>query len=148
MDMVPCKGNRLEFLPVVFSLTRSPVVQLSSMGHLSNPLPQDRGLGRDISILGGNRTGVYVQWVKPGSEAERTGLTEGCHLLKVSLEIVMMYGTTVHLKQETFMKQASYSYRPLHCLSPSFVSLVHREPLPADEAHRKEWLNNITLVSI
>ncbi|XP_067415545.1 caspase recruitment domain-containing protein 10 isoform X2 [Emydura macquarii macquarii] len=66
-------------------IRRSPVVQLSSMGHLSNPLPQDRGLGRDISILGGNRTGVYVQWVKPGSEAERTGLTEGCRLLELSL---------------------------------------------------------------
>uniref|UniRef100_A0A452HHP4 CARD domain-containing protein n=1 Tax=Gopherus agassizii TaxID=38772 RepID=A0A452HHP4_9SAUR len=87
-DTVPCKDNRLEFpIVVVFSLTRSLVVQLSSMDHLTNLVPQHRGLGGDISILGGNRTGIYVQWVKPGSEAESTGLREGCRLLEVSLEI-------------------------------------------------------------
>nr|XP_042699501.1 caspase recruitment domain-containing protein 10 isoform X1 [Chrysemys picta bellii] len=64
-------------------LIRSLVVQLSSMDHLTNPVPQHRGLGGDISILGGNRTGIYVQWVKPGSEAESTGLREGCRLLEL-----------------------------------------------------------------
>ncbi|KAM9169295.1 caspase recruitment domain-containing protein 10, partial [Pangshura tecta] len=64
-------------------LVRSLVVQLSSMDHLTNPAPQHRGLGGDISILGGNRTGIYVQWVKPGSEAESTGLHEGCRLLEL-----------------------------------------------------------------
>uniref|UniRef100_A0A8C8SC53 Caspase recruitment domain-containing protein 10 n=1 Tax=Pelusios castaneus TaxID=367368 RepID=A0A8C8SC53_9SAUR len=64
---------------------RSLMVQLSGMGHLSNSLPQDRGLGRDISIMGGNRTGLYIQWVKPGSEAESTGLREGCRLLELTL---------------------------------------------------------------
>ncbi|XP_043376374.1 caspase recruitment domain-containing protein 10 isoform X5 [Dermochelys coriacea] len=64
-------------------LMRSLVVQLSIMDHLSNPVPQHRGLGGDISILGGNRTGIYVQWVKPGSEAESTGLREGCRLLEL-----------------------------------------------------------------
>uniref|UniRef100_A0A674ILY9 Caspase recruitment domain family member 10 n=1 Tax=Terrapene triunguis TaxID=2587831 RepID=A0A674ILY9_9SAUR len=68
-DTVPCKDNRLEFPIVVFSLTRSLVVQLSSMDHLTNPVPQHRGLGGDISILGGNRTGIYVQW-RPRSSSD------------------------------------------------------------------------------
>uniref|UniRef100_A0A8D2MIR9 Caspase recruitment domain-containing protein 10 n=1 Tax=Zonotrichia albicollis TaxID=44394 RepID=A0A8D2MIR9_ZONAL len=62
---------------------RSLVVQLSSVGHPSHPSPQEKRLGADISILGGNRTGIYVQWVKPGSQAEKAGLREGCRLLEL-----------------------------------------------------------------
>ncbi|XP_039918512.1 caspase recruitment domain-containing protein 10 isoform X1 [Hirundo rustica] len=62
---------------------RSLVVQLTSVGHPSNPSPQDKGLGADISILGGNRTGIYVQWVKPGSQVEKAGLREGCRLIEL-----------------------------------------------------------------
>uniref|UniRef100_A0A8C4K086 Caspase recruitment domain-containing protein 10 n=1 Tax=Dromaius novaehollandiae TaxID=8790 RepID=A0A8C4K086_DRONO len=62
---------------------RSLVVQLSSMGHPSNPSPQEKNLGADISILGGNRTGIYVQWVKPGSQVESAGLREGCRLIEL-----------------------------------------------------------------
>ncbi|KAF2980355.1 hypothetical protein EK904_008294 [Melospiza melodia maxima] len=61
---------------------RSLVVQLTSVGHPSHPSPQEKRLGADISILGGNRTGIYVQWVKPGSQAEKAGLREGCRLLE------------------------------------------------------------------
>ncbi|XP_061495045.1 caspase recruitment domain-containing protein 10 [Rhineura floridana] len=62
---------------------RSVVVHLSSTGNLGIPAPQSRGLTGDISILGGNRTGIYIQWVKPGSEAESAGLREGCRLLEL-----------------------------------------------------------------
>ncbi|OWK58908.1 Caspase recruitment domain-containing protein 10 [Lonchura striata] len=62
---------------------RSLVVQLSSVGHPSHPSPQEKRLGADISILGGNRTGIYVQWVKPGSRVEKTGLREGCRLIEL-----------------------------------------------------------------
>ncbi|XP_064311061.1 caspase recruitment domain-containing protein 10 isoform X2 [Phalacrocorax carbo] len=62
---------------------RSLVVQLTSMGHPSNPSPQEKRLRADISILGGNRTGIYVQWVKPGSRVEDTGLREGCRLIEL-----------------------------------------------------------------
>lgn len=72
-------------LDLVFLLARSLVVQLTSMGHPSNPSPQKKSLGADISILGGNRTGIYVQWVKPGSQVEDAGLREGCRLIEVSL---------------------------------------------------------------
>nr|XP_056702538.1 caspase recruitment domain-containing protein 10 [Euleptes europaea] len=62
---------------------RSVVVQLPSAGQLSTPAPQNRGLAGDISILGGNRTGIFVQWVRPGSEAESVGLREGYRLLEL-----------------------------------------------------------------
>ncbi|XP_076194302.1 caspase recruitment domain-containing protein 10 isoform X2 [Aptenodytes patagonicus] len=62
---------------------RSLVVQLTSVGHPSNPPPQEKRLGADISILGGNRTGIYVQWVKPSSRAEDAGLREGCRLIEL-----------------------------------------------------------------
>lgn len=69
----------------VFLLARSLVVQLSSMGPTSNLSPQEKSLGADISILGGNRTGIFVQWVKPGSQVEKAGLKEGCRLIEVGL---------------------------------------------------------------
>ncbi|XP_054059244.1 caspase recruitment domain-containing protein 10 isoform X2 [Rissa tridactyla] len=62
---------------------RSLVVQLTSMGHPSNPSPEEKRLGADISILGGNMTGIYVQWVKPGSRVEDAGLREGCRLIEL-----------------------------------------------------------------
>ncbi|XP_053107606.1 caspase recruitment domain-containing protein 10 [Hemicordylus capensis] len=61
----------------------SVMVHLSSRGNLSIPALQGRGLVGDISILGGNRTGIYVQWVRPGSEPEKAGLQEGCRLLEL-----------------------------------------------------------------
>ncbi|XP_010222461.1 PREDICTED: caspase recruitment domain-containing protein 10 [Tinamus guttatus] len=64
---------------------RSLVVQLPSMGHPSNSSPQEKRLGADISILGGNRTGIYVQWVKPGSQVESAGLREGCRLIELKV---------------------------------------------------------------
>ncbi|XP_032543527.1 caspase recruitment domain-containing protein 10 isoform X3 [Chiroxiphia lanceolata] len=62
---------------------RSLVVQLTSVGHPSNLSPQEKRLGSDISILGGNRTGIYVQWVKPGSRVMDAGLREGCRLIEL-----------------------------------------------------------------
>ncbi|NXT23837.1 CAR10 protein, partial [Syrrhaptes paradoxus] len=70
------KGSRVQLLDLVFLLARSLVVQLTSIGHPSNPSPQKKRLGADISILGGNRTGIYVQWVKPGSRLRVPSLKE------------------------------------------------------------------------
>ncbi|KAL7982389.1 hypothetical protein Chor_009987 [Crotalus horridus] len=64
---------------------RSVMVHLSNTSPLRVPALQSKGLTGDISILGGNRTGIYVQWVKPGSEAEKAGLREGCRLLEVTV---------------------------------------------------------------
>ncbi|KAF1639294.1 Caspase recruitment domain-containing protein 10, partial [Eudyptes filholi] len=76
------KGSKLQLPDLVFLFARSLVVQLTSVGHPSNPPPQEKRLGADISILGGNRTGIYVQWVKPSSRAEDAGLREGVPSLK------------------------------------------------------------------
>ncbi|TRY88399.1 hypothetical protein DNTS_018305 [Danionella cerebrum] len=40
-------------------------------------------LAEDVSIIGGNRTGVFVHAVKKGSPAERCGLKEGTQLLQL-----------------------------------------------------------------
>ncbi|NXO32577.1 CAR10 protein, partial [Cisticola juncidis] len=70
------KGSKPQLPDLAFLLARSLVVQLTSMGHPSNPPPQEKRLGADISILGGNRTGIYVQWVKPGSQLRVPSLKE------------------------------------------------------------------------
>ncbi|KFO90177.1 Caspase recruitment domain-containing protein 10, partial [Buceros rhinoceros silvestris] len=70
------KCSELWLLDLAFLLARSLVVQLTSMSHPSNPSPLKKSLGADISILGGNRTGIYVQWVKPGSRLKVPSLKE------------------------------------------------------------------------
>ncbi|NXI76003.1 CAR10 protein, partial [Rhipidura dahli] len=70
------KGSQPQLPDLAFLLARSLVVQLTSLGHPSNPSPQEKRLGADISILGGNRTGIYVQWVKPGSQLRVPSLKE------------------------------------------------------------------------
>ncbi|NXM23553.1 CAR10 protein, partial [Oxyruncus cristatus] len=70
------KGSKLQLPDLAFLLARSLVVQLTSVGHPSNLSPQEKRLGSDISILGGNRTGIYVQWVKPGSRLRVPSLKE------------------------------------------------------------------------
>ncbi|NWH17081.1 CAR10 protein, partial [Grus americana] len=70
------KGSKFQLLDLTFLLARSLVVQLTSMGRPSNPSPQEKRLGADISILGGNKTGIYVQWVKPGSQLRVPSLKE------------------------------------------------------------------------
>ncbi|NWV72842.1 CAR10 protein, partial [Dasyornis broadbenti] len=66
--LVLWKDSEPQVPDLAFLLARSLVVQLTSVGHPSNPSAQEKRLGADISILGGNRTGIYVQWVKPGSQ--------------------------------------------------------------------------------
>ncbi|NXW82283.1 CAR10 protein, partial [Alopecoenas beccarii] len=70
------KCSKFQLLDLAFLLARSLVVQLPSMGHPSNRSPQEKRLRADISILGGNRTGIYVQWVKPGSRLRVPSLKE------------------------------------------------------------------------
>lgn len=45
--------------------------------------PSTFSLSDDITIIGGNHTGIFVQSVKPGSPAEMCGLKEGSELLEV-----------------------------------------------------------------
>lgn len=79
---------------------------VSSMQSLTPPSsppssPKDRkaSLVDDISVVGGNHTGIFISHVKPGSAAEQCGLTEGCELLE--LERVLFGGGSVQLAQCT-----------------------------------------------
>ncbi|KAM4634887.1 caspase recruitment domain-containing protein 10 [Polymixia lowei] len=56
-------------------------------------------LANDITIIGGNRTGIFVSRVRPGSPAELCGLKEGSELLE--LERVLFGGGSVVLGQCT-----------------------------------------------
>ncbi|KAK1785708.1 hypothetical protein P4O66_019053 [Electrophorus voltai] len=47
------------------------------------PAPKNVSLADDITIIGGNRTGIFVQTVRAGSPAERCGLKEGSELLEL-----------------------------------------------------------------
>lgn len=52
----------------------------------SPPTTPKRGRGSladDITIIGGNRTGIFVSSVRAGSPAEQCGLKEGSELLEV-----------------------------------------------------------------
>lgn len=79
---------------------------ISSLQTLTPPSspptsPKDRkaSLADDITIVGGNRTGIFVSHVKPGSVAEQCGLIEGSELLE--LEHVLFGGGNVQLAQCT-----------------------------------------------
>ncbi|XP_055079444.1 caspase recruitment domain-containing protein 11 isoform X1 [Periophthalmus magnuspinnatus] len=76
---------------------------ISSLTPPSSPStsPEHRkaSLADDITIVGGNRTGIFVSHVKPGSAAENCGLTPGCELLE--LERVLFGEGSVQLTQCT-----------------------------------------------
>jgi len=44
---------------------------------------KDKELGLGLRLAGGNSTGIFIASVQPGSGADREGLTEGDHILKV-----------------------------------------------------------------
>nr|XP_029492663.1 caspase recruitment domain-containing protein 10-like [Oncorhynchus nerka] len=68
----------------------------------SPPTTPKRGRGSladDITIIGGNRTGIFVSSVRAGSPAEQCGLKEGSELLE--LEKVLFGGGSVLMGQCT-----------------------------------------------
>ncbi|XP_016530926.1 caspase recruitment domain-containing protein 11 [Poecilia formosa] len=113
-------------LPPVPSGTSSPNVPRkppSPCSPRSSPSTSPK-LGRasladDITIVGGNRTGIFVSHVKAGSPAEQCGLKEGCELLE--LDRVLFGGASVQLTQCT----AEVAHFSLQCWTePS--SLKHQ----------------------
>ncbi|KAL2100795.1 hypothetical protein ACEWY4_002556 [Coilia grayii] len=65
------------FRPSVTSFTQvsstlRPIQDISLLGD---------GLLSDVTLMGGNDSGIFVSSVQPGSHAERSGLREGHHLL-------------------------------------------------------------------
>lgn len=67
------------FRPSLSSFSRvssslKPVQEVSLKGD---------NLLKDITLVGGNESGIFISAVQPGSNAERAGLREGHHLLLV-----------------------------------------------------------------
>lgn len=65
----------------------------------TSPKHRRASLADDITIVGGNRTGIFVSHVRAGSPAEQYGLKEGTELLE--LERVLFGGGSVLLSQCT-----------------------------------------------
>ncbi|XP_013885198.1 caspase recruitment domain-containing protein 11 [Austrofundulus limnaeus] len=93
-------------LPSVSTNQSNPIIPRKppSLCSLSSSPPTSPKHGRasladDITIVGGNRVGIFVSHVKPGSPAEQCGLTEGSELLE--LERVLFGGGSVMLNQCT-----------------------------------------------
>ncbi|CAL8271001.1 unnamed protein product [Lota lota] len=76
---------------------------LKPMSPSSSPpitVKQRRGsVAEDVTIVGGNQTGIFVSHVTPGSHAARCGLKEGSELLE--LEGVLFGGGSVMMGQCT-----------------------------------------------
>ncbi|KAJ8387567.1 hypothetical protein AAFF_G00152630 [Aldrovandia affinis] len=95
------------FPPDLVNLPPTPPQRppLSTFGveSLSPPPPltptKKGSLADDITIVGGNRTGVFVHSVKAGSPAEQCGLKDGSELLE--LERVLFGGASVQFGQCT-----------------------------------------------
>ncbi|KAK2833789.1 hypothetical protein Q5P01_017678 [Channa striata] len=91
-------------LPAVSSRDpSSSVPRIPSCSPTSSPPPLPKhgrnSLANDITIIGGNRTGIFISHVKAGSPAEQCGLKEGSELLE--LEKVLFGGGNVLLGQCT-----------------------------------------------
>lgn len=74
------------FPPDVINVTPMLPAKPSSSSPRSVSLsssPRSLSLAQDITIVGGNRSGVFVQTVKKGSTAEACGLKEGTELLEL-----------------------------------------------------------------
>ncbi|MEQ2251428.1 hypothetical protein ILYODFUR_010850 [Ilyodon furcidens] len=86
--------------PSTPNVPRKPPAPCSPCSSPSNSPKLGRAsLADDVTILGGNRTGIFVSHVKAGSLAEQCGLQEGCELLE--LDQVLFGGGSVLLAQCT-----------------------------------------------
>lgn len=67
------------FRPSVTSFTRVS----SSLRPIQDISLQGDSLLSDVTLMGGNDSGIFVSSVQPGSSADKAGLREGHHLLMV-----------------------------------------------------------------
>lgn len=66
---------------------RPSLSSLSSISSVLKPVQEftllSENLLKDITLVGGNDSGIFISSVQPGSVAEKTGLREGHRLLLV-----------------------------------------------------------------
>ena len=72
--------------PFRLSLSSFTRVSCSQVQELSL---QGDSLLKDISLVGGNDSGIFISSVQSGSSAERAGLREGHHLILVSTALII-----------------------------------------------------------
>eukprot|EP00066_Takifugu_rubripes_P012733 XP_011601999.1 PREDICTED: caspase recruitment domain-containing protein 10 isoform X1 [Takifugu rubripes] len=94
----------LVHMPMVSSplpTSKGPSIPHNSPTSSPSTSPKHRraSLADDITIVGGNKTGIFVSHVRAGSPAELCGLKEGSELLE--LERVLFGGGSVMLSQCT-----------------------------------------------
>lgn len=112
-------------------LPRSP-----SASPPTSPKHRRASLADDITIVGGNRTGIFVSHVRAGSPAEQCGLKEGSELLEVCA-FICTYRECVFQKvlpanvfcphcsvRTSSLRWGKCVASPVHCWSCSLFSSV------------------------
>lgn len=80
----------------------------------TTPKHRRASLADDITIVGGNRTGIFVSHVRAGSPAEQCGLKEGSELLEVCMcmcELMLHRGRVLQWVQIRY----TYSMYDVEC---------------------------------
>ena len=100
------------FRPSLSSFSRissslKPVQELTLLGD---------NLLKDISLVGGNESGIFISSVQSGSAAEKVGLREGHHLLLVCSMLTARFKLTLAVWQQPCSK---------HVEPILFFSLAH-----------------------
>lgn len=88
------------FRPSLSSFSRissslKPVQELTLLGD---------NLLKDISLVGGNESGIFISSIQSGSVAEKVGLREGHHLLLVCSMLTARVKLTLAVWQQLFYK--------------------------------------------
>ncbi|XP_049331750.1 caspase recruitment domain-containing protein 10-like [Astyanax mexicanus] len=81
--------------------------------------PKNVGLANDITIVGGNRLGIFVQTVRAGSPADKAGLREGSELLQLEQELFdggrvdlsQCTGEVAHFSLQWWTEPSSLKYK-------------------------------------
>lgn len=112
---------------------------LSSFSRISSSLKQVQDLSvlgdnllRDIELVGGNNSGIFVSSVKPGSLAEKAGLREGHHLLLVNY----LFAVLVKPKSYTLADQRQQTQSPSLRLS---MKLLWKGKVVPEQTHAAKY---------
>ena len=103
------------FRPSVTSFTQIS----STVRPIQDVSLQGDSLLSDVTLMGGNESGIFVSFVQPGSSTERAGLKEGHHLLMVSSseECSWQDGKRrVKYPAMCVMHGSGFSLKAFHCL--------------------------------
>lgn len=124
------------FRPSLSSITRissslKPVQEVSLLGD---------NLLKDITLVGGNDSGLFISSVQPGSGAERAGLREGHHLLMLE-GVIRGENQSISLDTST-QEEAHWTLQ--HCSGP--VKLHYRASFDSYRRLQRD-LNDGTLAS-